>query len=136
MTDTGNEAYHEGAANGNSSIVVLIKNFHFGLINNVFGARLRITTLRAATGLAIECLEYLTPRDGRPMPTDERANDLIHWQTTMVMRDIGAAAHRIRAGGSPWVSPGVVTLSDKQLGFSQGLLVRDPDGHVMQLVAP
>jgi catechol 2,3-dioxygenase-like lactoylglutathione lyase family enzyme len=39
-------------------------------LNNVFGARLRITTLRAAAGPAIEFLEYLTPRDGRPMPAD------------------------------------------------------------------
>jgi hypothetical protein len=32
MSDTRNEAYHERAANGNPRIVVLIKNFHFGLI--------------------------------------------------------------------------------------------------------
>jgi catechol 2,3-dioxygenase-like lactoylglutathione lyase family enzyme len=39
-------------------------------LNNVFGARLRITTLRAAAGPGIEFLEYLTPRDGRPAPPD------------------------------------------------------------------
>src|SRR5262249_6837776 len=39
-------------------------------LNNVFGARLRITTLRVAKGPGIEFLEYLTPRDGRPTPTD------------------------------------------------------------------
>ena len=32
MSDTGNETYHERVANGNSRIVVLIKNFYFGLI--------------------------------------------------------------------------------------------------------
>jgi catechol 2,3-dioxygenase-like lactoylglutathione lyase family enzyme len=48
-------------------------------LNNVFGARLRITTLRAAKGPGIEFLEYLTPRDGRVMPADVRANDLMHW---------------------------------------------------------
>ena len=32
------------------------------------------------------------------------------------------------------VSSGVVSLSDKSLGFSKGLLARDPDGHVMALV--
>jgi hypothetical protein len=48
-------------------------------LNNVFGARLRITTVRAASGPGIEFLEYLTPRDGRPMMADVRANDLVHW---------------------------------------------------------
>src|SRR5262245_17083266 len=37
-------------------------------LNNVFGARLRITTLRAPAGPGVELLEYLTPRDGRPAP--------------------------------------------------------------------
>jgi len=32
------------------------------------------------------------------------------------------------------VSPGVVALSDKSLGFSKGVLARDPDGHVMALI--
>jgi hypothetical protein len=32
MSDTGNETYHRGTANGNSRIGVLFKNFYFGLI--------------------------------------------------------------------------------------------------------
>lgn len=104
-------------------------------LNHVFGARLRITTLRAAAGPAIEFLEYLTPRDGRPMPVDERANDLMHWQTTLLARDIDDAARQVRAGHFSWVSSGVVTLPGDALSFGKGLLVRDPDGHVMQLVS-
>src|SRR4029079_10523949 len=57
-------------------------------LNNVFGAHLRITTLRAPAGPGIEFLEYLSPRDGRAFPADERANDLVHRQTRLV---IGAA---------------------------------------------
>jgi catechol 2,3-dioxygenase-like lactoylglutathione lyase family enzyme len=102
-------------------------------LNNVFGARLRITTLRAAAGPGIELLEYLAPRDGRPLPADARANDLIHWQTRLIVRDVDAAAARLRAGRSAFVSPGAVTIPDDGLGFTKGLLVRDPDGHVMQL---
>jgi catechol 2,3-dioxygenase-like lactoylglutathione lyase family enzyme len=105
-------------------------------LNNVFGARLRITTLRAAAGPAIEFLEYLTPRDGRPMPADARTNDLIHWQTTLVTRHVSAVAQQVRSGFFTWVSPGVVTVSGNHLGFTQGILVRDPDGHVLQLVEP
>ena len=38
-------------------------------LNNVFGARLRITSLRAASGPGVEFLEYLAPGDGRPYPS-------------------------------------------------------------------
>ena len=103
-------------------------------LNNVFGARLRITTLRAATGPGIEFLEYLTPRDGRSIPPDTRANDLVHWQTMLVTRDASAAAQGLRGGKYLFVSPGVVKVADGKLGFRKGFLVRDPDGHVMQVV--
>jgi catechol 2,3-dioxygenase-like lactoylglutathione lyase family enzyme len=102
-------------------------------LNNVFGARLRITTLRTATGPAIEFLEYLTPHDGRPMPPDERANDLVHWQTRLVASDAVALAQRLRKSRVGFVSPGVVTLTGSQLGFTKGFLVRDPDGHGIQV---
>jgi catechol 2,3-dioxygenase-like lactoylglutathione lyase family enzyme len=103
-------------------------------LNNVFAARLRITTLRAAKGPGIEFLEYLTPGDGRPVPADVRANDLMHWQTTLVTRRIARITPRLWAGKFTLVSPGVVTLAEGQVGFTAGLLVRDPDGHAMQLI--
>ncbi len=103
-------------------------------LNNVPGARLRITGLRAAGGPGIEFLEYLTPRDGRPFPEDERANDLVHWQTTVLVPDADAAASVVRRGRFRLISPGAVTLPDDALGFGRGLRVRDPDGHVVQLV--
>jgi hypothetical protein len=103
-------------------------------LNNLFGARLRITTLRAAAGPAIEFLEYLAPRDGRPYPTDARANDLLHWQTRLLTRNAAGAAHALRAGRTAFMFPGVIALSDVSLGFRAGLLVRDPDGHALQVV--
>ena len=105
-------------------------------LNNVFGARLRITALRAASGPGIELLEYLAPRDGRPMPLDARANDIFHWQTRLRASDLNVADRKLRAGRFWFVSPGIVTLAEKVLGFSAGLLVRDPDGHVLELVLP
>jgi catechol 2,3-dioxygenase-like lactoylglutathione lyase family enzyme len=79
-------------------------------LNNVFGARLRITTLRAdGGGPGVELLEYLAPRDGRPYPLDARPSDLFHWHTT------------VRA--APDAGPA-----------SAASLVRDPDGHAVQLV--
>jgi catechol 2,3-dioxygenase-like lactoylglutathione lyase family enzyme len=103
-------------------------------LNNVFGARLHITSLRATTGPGIELLEYLSPRDGRPIPADEHANDQVHWQTELTTADIDEAAHHVRATRVPFVSPGMVALPDAILGFHKGFTVRDPDGHVMQLI--
>ncbi len=100
-------------------------------LNNVFGARLRITTLRAAKGPAIEFLEYLTPRDGRPMPRDSRANDLWHWQIRLAPTELDSAARNLRNLDSRFVSPGVVAFPDNELGFSKGLMTRDRDGHAL-----
>src|SRR2546426_9086134 len=77
-------------------------------LNNVFGVHLRITSLRAASGPGIEFLEYLSPRDGRPFPAGERANDLVHWQTELTTADADVAARSLRAARVPFVSPGVV----------------------------
>lgn len=103
-------------------------------LNAVFGARLRITALRAPAGPGVELLEYLAPRDGRPYPPGTHANDLLHWQTTLVTPDLAAAERALRAAGTPFVSPGAVALPDTLLGFRRALLVRDPDGHAMQVV--
>ena len=104
-------------------------------LNNVFGARLRITGLRATGGgPGIEFLEYLAPRDGRPFPSDGRANDLFHWQTSLLIGSVDLAAQNLLNGKYVFISPSPVPLRNNVLGFSKGLLVRDPDGHVMQLV--
>lgn len=96
-------------------------------LNNVFGARLRITALRAASGPGVELLEYLAPTDGRPYPADERANDLVHWQTIVGTRDAVAAGQALRRARARFVSPGVITLGDS----AKSAVVRDPDGHAV-----
>lgn len=105
-------------------------------LNNVFGARLRITTLRAAAGPGVEFLEYLTPRDGRPAPADTRPNDLVHWQTTLAGDDAEAVARAIRGGSCAMLSSSVVAPAERALGFTKGLLIRDPDGHALKVVQP
>ncbi len=93
-------------------------------LNNVFGARLRITSLRADSGPGVEFLEYLAPRDGRAYPPDEKANDLVHWQTTFLGTDAAQAAAALEKNGSPLISTGVVQGS---------IIARDPDGHAVQI---
>ena len=103
-------------------------------LNNVFGARLRITSLRAPVGPGVEFLEYLSPSDGRPMPADVRANDLVHWQTRLISGDSLSLIEAIRKNKGSLVSSGVVSLVDARLGFRQGMLARDPDRHAIQVV--
>jgi catechol 2,3-dioxygenase-like lactoylglutathione lyase family enzyme len=102
-------------------------------LNNVFGARLRITALRASSGPGIELLEYLAPRDGRPFPADEHANDIVHRQTVLTTRDADGAARQLSSGKSTFVSSGVVANQNQQLGFKKAFVVRDPDGHAVEL---
>ena len=104
-------------------------------LNNVFGAHLRITALRAPTGPGIELLEYLSPRDGRPFPVDEHANDLVHRETILMTPDADAAASQLSAARVRFVSSGVVANHMQMLDFSKAFLVRDPDGHAIEIAA-
>jgi catechol 2,3-dioxygenase-like lactoylglutathione lyase family enzyme len=122
-------AFYQGAL----GMVVVGESENWGTeqehLNNVFGARLRITTLRCASGgvsgPAIEFLEYLAPGDGRPYPPDARASDLVHWQTTILVPDVDQAMRALRAAQAAMISSGVV---------ENALLARDPDGHALRLV--
>jgi catechol 2,3-dioxygenase-like lactoylglutathione lyase family enzyme len=103
-------------------------------LNNVFGARLRITALRAAKGPGIELLEYLAPRDGRPAPSDLRANDVAHWQTTLVTENLAPLVGLARDHRVSLVSPGSVDTTALEGGFRSGALTRDPEGHGLRLI--
>jgi catechol 2,3-dioxygenase-like lactoylglutathione lyase family enzyme len=102
-------------------------------LNHVFGAHLRITTLRAARGPGIEFLEYLTPRDGRPAPADARANDLAHWHTLLATADADVAARALRNVRATVASPRVITVPDAAGVARASFLARDPDGHALLL---
>jgi hypothetical protein len=98
---------------------------------------LRITALAGDAGPKVELLEYLAPADGRPYPPDARANDLLHWQTRVVVQDLSAALAAVRGSGHRLISPGIVTIGEPELtralGLEAVLNVRDPDGHAIAL---
>jgi catechol 2,3-dioxygenase-like lactoylglutathione lyase family enzyme len=102
-------------------------------LNNVFGARLRITTLRASRGPGIELLEYLAPRDGNAPPDEIHANDIVQWQTTLMVDSLDALLALARGHRIALVSPTAVDLT-VPLGFHQAALTRDPDGHGMRFI--
>jgi len=103
-------------------------------LSGVNGCRVRITTLAAESGLKVELLHYLAPTDGRPMPADERANDLVHWETAVRVGDVDAAFDVLRRRGFEIISRDV-TNARSRLGPARGFLARDPDGHVLRVVA-
>jgi len=103
-------------------------------LNNVFRARLRITSLKGASGPGIEFLEYLSPRDGRPYPPEEKANDLVHWQTRLAGGPVDSIAERLRQARAAFVSTAVTSLPPEISRHRKCVIVRDPDGHAVEIV--
>lgn len=105
-------------------------------LDSLPGARTRVTGLAPKIGPpGLEFLEYELPTAGRPFPADSHPTDLWHWQTTLVVSDVDAAAAALK-DTAQLVSSSVVSIPDGNLGFRKGFLIRDPDGHVMQVVSP
>ena len=101
-------------------------------LNNVFGAKLHITGLRTKEdGIAVEFLEYVAPRDGRPYPKDSKSSDLWHWQTSFAARDLASFFQSYRA---EFISSGIISVDNEKLGFSRASMIRDPDGHAVRLI--
>jgi catechol 2,3-dioxygenase-like lactoylglutathione lyase family enzyme len=101
-------------------------------LNSVFGARLRITGLKAARGPGIEFLEYLTPRNGRPAAGIE-ANDVAHWETTLSTADTNQAFDQFVRARVFLVSPAVAAPQGWP-HVRKGVLVHDPDGHPVKVI--
>lgn len=98
-------------------------------LNSVFGARLRITTLRAPEGPAIELLEYLAPGGGRSAPVDTKANDLWSWRISLRCESPEHMPSKVRAAGGALVSPGAIALGAPGRGV--GVHALDPDAHAL-----
>jgi catechol 2,3-dioxygenase-like lactoylglutathione lyase family enzyme len=100
-------------------------------LNHVFGSKVRITSLRSSAGPGVEFLEYLVPRDGRPSPADTKANDLWSSQTTLIAKEVSAPAQGLLKRKIEFISPEpqeTLPLGEKG---SRGILIRDPDGHII-----
>jgi catechol 2,3-dioxygenase-like lactoylglutathione lyase family enzyme len=103
-------------------------------LNNVFGAHLRITSLRGPSGMGVEFLEYITPSDGRPAPANGGATDISHHETVLLVDNIAEV-------NATWAGAKNLPLSVKQIAGSEVLfhasqaeLIRDPDGHPLLLL--
>ena len=103
-------------------------------LNNVFGAHLRITALRSPSGIGVEFLEYLAPRDGRSVPPNGSPTDIAHHETVVMVDDLGALNAALQTANISAGSVKQITDSRLLLNARQAELVRDPDGHFLLLV--
>jgi catechol 2,3-dioxygenase-like lactoylglutathione lyase family enzyme len=111
------------------------ESFNFGWeqehLNNVEGASLHISGNKASEGVGVEFLEYLNPKNGQPYPKDERADDLVHWETIMITNDAINLYQKMKKQNVILVSKQVVDIQQNQYGYKKGFYARDPDGHVI-----
>jgi catechol 2,3-dioxygenase-like lactoylglutathione lyase family enzyme len=105
-----------------------IEQAHLNFVEN---ASLHITGLRAAEGPGIEFLEYLVPGPGKKYPDDSRADDLWHWQTTLVVNNVTDLFNKLAGKAYKLVSGGLVELIDKEGKKIKAFIIRDGDGHAM-----
>jgi len=100
-------------------------------LNQVFGARLNITGLKANNGIGLEFLDYVSPPGGRPYPTDTKPTDLWYWQTNMKTTNLNKILKHISTSCSKQLSTGGISLKENKLNINNGIIMRDPDGHAL-----
>lgn len=105
-------------------------------LSGVPGAVVHITSLRASSGPGIELLDYRYPQNGRPISPDERATDLIHREITLITANAKDASTELRRDHADFVSRDLLTFNETGVGFREGFVVRDPDGHALRIVEP
>lgn len=105
-------------------------------LDGVPEAEVRVTSLRPTQGgLGIELLDYITPANGRPIPSDWKSYDIAHMQVELVVSNIQQAMDRLQQHEVEFVSSRLVQFTDNINPYRQGCLVKDPNGHGMLVIA-
>ncbi len=104
-------------------------------LSGIQGTKVQVSSLKPPAGIGIELLEYLSPGKGRSTPTNIQANDLFHWQTTFVVKDVATVVQQLTKH-FPAIPSEIVTLPEMMLGFKRGIFLRDSDRHGIRLVKP
>lgn len=100
-------------------------------LNFIQGASLHITGLRAKEGPGIEFLQYLNPGPGKAYPADSKADDIWHWQTTLIVDDAEKMYNAFKASSYQLISSQLTTFKSKTGKSYKAFIVRDADGHAM-----
>ncbi len=99
-------------------------------LNNVEGASLHITGLKAPAGPGVEFLQYLKPGPGKNYPADTRADDIWFWQTILITDDAEALYKKLRSSACVFVSKELAHLNANGI-HTRSFIVKDPDGHAV-----
>ncbi len=102
-------------------------------LNNIEGASLHITGLRCNSGVGIEFLQYLYPGPGKPFPPNSMANDIWHWQTSLLVDDAENLYRKLKELHYTFISKGMVSLASRGY-LIKSFVVRDPDGHALLIM--
>jgi len=100
-------------------------------LNQVFGAHLKITGLKAPGGIGLEFLDYIAPPGGRPYPADTKATDIWYWHTWLKVNNAEDMYIKLLASDAGLVATGIITFNPDETGFQKGFIIRDPDGHAL-----
>ncbi len=102
-------------------------------LDGAFNATVRITGLRPpdAHGAGVELLDYRAPDDGRSSVLPAHSNDIADTRLRFDVDDLDAISNALLDADVPFVSPRRVALPD---GRQAAIIVRDPDGHAIELV--
>jgi catechol 2,3-dioxygenase-like lactoylglutathione lyase family enzyme len=103
-------------------------------LNNVFGAHLRITSLRGQSGIGVELLEYITPRDGHAAPANASAADISHHETVLLVDNIAGVNAVVPSAKNHSILVNQISGSELLFDASQAELIPDPDGHQLLLL--
>ncbi|MEM1251900.1 MAG: VOC family protein [Cyanobacteria bacterium P01_H01_bin.21] len=98
-------------------------------------ADVKITSLQTSqTKIGIELLDYLQPEDSRARSKFWQINDLPHRHLVLEVENIHNSLDILRQHNIEIVSPYMIRLPDKYR-YTQGVLIKDPDGHSLLLVS-
>ena len=96
-------------------------------------ATVQVTSLRPAQGgLGIELLDYITPANGRPIPSDWKCSDIAHMQIELVVSDLKQAVDQLQHSGQFNLS--IVQSTDPLFPDQKSCLLNDPTEHTVLLI--
>ena len=101
-------------------------------LDGTFNSLVEVTPLRPADrdGPHLELLCNRVPSTGRPIPADTRAHDIAATRLLLEVDDLAALVDVAMEKRVRFVTPGIVAGADDR----PVALLRDPDGHLLQLV--
>src|SRR5439155_1405164 len=93
----------------------------------------RLFILRIRMSTLLKSSSFQRPREIRNGIA--AVNALVHRETILMTPDADAAASQLSAARVRFVSSGIVANHMQMLDFSKAFLVRDPDGHAIEIAA-